>query len=43
MMMGNFAALMEGLNELKETEIMLSKYVKIIENSNSLKLSEIDS
>jgi hypothetical protein len=30
MMMGNFAALLSGLNELKETEIMLSKYVKII-------------
>jgi hypothetical protein len=30
MMMGNFAALLEGLNELKETEIMLAKYIKII-------------
>jgi hypothetical protein len=29
-MMGNFAALLEGINQLKETEIMLSKYIKII-------------
>jgi len=34
MMMGNFSTLLEGINELKETEIMLAKYIKIIENSN---------
>ena len=36
MMVSNFAALLEGLNDLKETEIMLGKYIKIIENSYSL-------
>lgn len=37
MMMGNFAALLEGISQLKETEIMLAKYIKIIENSTSAK------
>jgi hypothetical protein len=30
MMMSNFAALLEGISQLKETEIMLGKYIKII-------------
>ena len=36
MMVSNFSALLEGLNDLKETEIMLGKYIKIIENSYSI-------
>ena len=36
MMMGNFAALLEGITQLKETEIMLAKYIKIIENSTTI-------
>lgn len=40
MMMGNFAALVESLNALKETEIMLSKYIKIIENSKKIDLNK---
>lgn len=36
MMMSNFSHLVESLGGLKETEIMLSKYIKIIENSNNV-------
>jgi len=40
MMVSNFSALVESLNELKETEIMLAKYIKIIENSTAIKKEE---